>query len=148
MNAATPKGTRIMNGRPIIDVRRVRKCFGPIEVLKEVSLRVAPSQVTCIIGPSGSGKSTLLRCIAFLEAYDGGEIFIEGKLLGYVDEGGKRRRARWAPEQAHFPVPGRPADMHCRRGNAAGRRRQRSLSHRQRQSGDETGAQPDGGGNR
>ena len=49
--------------------------------------------MTCIIGPSGSGKSTLLRCIAFLEKYDAGEIFIEGELLGYVDERGKRRNA-------------------------------------------------------
>jgi polar amino acid transport system ATP-binding protein len=83
----------IMKGQPIIDVRGVHKRFGAVEVLKDVSLGIEQSQVTCIIGPSGSGKSTLLRCIAFLEKYDAGEIFIEGELLGYVDERGKRRNA-------------------------------------------------------
>ena len=82
-----------MKGQPIIDVRGVHKRFGTVEVLKDVSLGIEQSQVTCIIGPSGSGKSTLLRCIAFLEKYDAGEIFIEGELLGYVDERGKRRDA-------------------------------------------------------
>ena len=37
--------------------------YGDIEVLRDVSLNVAPGTVTCLIGPSGSGKSTLLRCL-------------------------------------------------------------------------------------
>ncbi|GAB4064497.1 amino acid ABC transporter ATP-binding protein [Ancylobacter sonchi] len=78
--------------RPIIDVRGVWKRFGTAEVLKGIDLAIRKSEVTCIIGPSGSGKSTLLRCIAFLEEYSEGEIYIEGELLGFSLENGKRRR--------------------------------------------------------
>ncbi len=81
-----------MAERPIIDVRGVWKRFGDVEVLKGIDLAIAKSEVTCIIGPSGSGKSTLLRCIAFLEEYSEGEIYIEGELLGFSLENGKRRR--------------------------------------------------------
>jgi len=79
-----------MSEKPIIDVRGVWKRFGTVEVLKGIDLAIRKSEVTCIIGPSGSGKSTLLRCIAFLEAYSEGEIYIEGELLGYMLDGGKR----------------------------------------------------------
>jgi polar amino acid transport system ATP-binding protein len=79
-----------MSTNPIIDVRKVWKRFGTHEVLKGIDLSISKSEVTCIIGPSGSGKSTLLRCIAFLEAYSEGEIYIEGELLGFSLEGGKR----------------------------------------------------------
>ena len=80
------------DARPIIDVRGVWKRFGSAEVLKGIDVTIAKSEVTCIIGPSGSGKSTLLRCIAFLEEYSEGEIYIEGELLGFSLENGKRRR--------------------------------------------------------
>ena len=80
------------DARPIIDVRGVWKRFGSAEVLKGIDLTIAKSEVTCIIGHSGSGKSTLLRCIAFLEEYSEGEIYIEGELLGFSLENGKRRR--------------------------------------------------------
>ncbi|MBS7588584.1 amino acid ABC transporter ATP-binding protein [Ancylobacter defluvii] len=76
----------------MIDVRGVWKRFGAAEVLKGIDLAIRKSEVTCIIGPSGSGKSTLLRCIAFLEEYSEGEIYIEGELLGFALENGKRRR--------------------------------------------------------
>ncbi|MBS7534496.1 amino acid ABC transporter ATP-binding protein [Ancylobacter sonchi] len=76
----------------MIDVRGVWKRFGTAEVLKGIDLAIRKSEVTCIIGPSGSGKSTLLRCIAFLEEYSEGEIYIEGELLGFSLENGKRRR--------------------------------------------------------
>jgi len=55
-----------------------------VQVLKDISLEVRRSEVTCIIGPSGSGKSTLLRSLAFLEEYDAGEVLIEGLLLAYM----------------------------------------------------------------
>ncbi len=74
-----------MTDRPIIDVRRLTKSFGEHEVLRGIDLTVAKSETVCVIGPSGSGKSTLLRCIAFLEPYTSGHVFIEGELLGFVD---------------------------------------------------------------
>lgn len=84
----------------LIQARGVCKRYGSHEVLHDVSLDVHKSEVVCIIGPSGSGKSTLLRTLAFLEPYDAGSVFIEGRLLGYVDDGGARRLARGAELRA------------------------------------------------
>ena len=50
--------------------------YGDIDVLRGVSIAVAPGTTTCIIGPSGSGKSTLLRAVAGLEPPGTGEIRI------------------------------------------------------------------------
>ena len=58
----------------ILEMQNIRKAFGGVEVLKDISLRVTEGQVTAIIGPSGSGKSTLLRCATLLENVDGGSI--------------------------------------------------------------------------
>jgi polar amino acid transport system ATP-binding protein len=59
----------------------VCKSFGPLEVLKNVSLTVEQREVICIIGPSGAGKSTFLRSLNRLERIDSGKIYIEDKLL-------------------------------------------------------------------
>jgi polar amino acid transport system ATP-binding protein len=68
---------------------RVRKHFGPLEVLKGINLEVAPREVVCLIGPSGSGKSTFLRCVNHLEKIDGGRLYVDGDLVGYRQEDGK-----------------------------------------------------------
>ena len=63
----------------MIVLQDVQKHYGSLEVIKGVSAEVTKGEVVCIIGPSGSGKSTLLRCINGLEAYDGGEIRVDGQ---------------------------------------------------------------------
>ena len=63
----------------MIALRKVRKSFGDNLVLDGISLDVTQGEVVCVIGPSGSGKSTLLRCINGLEAYDDGEIIVDGQ---------------------------------------------------------------------
>ncbi|WP_043346647.1 amino acid ABC transporter ATP-binding protein [Methylobacterium sp. B1] len=63
----------------MIVLKDVRKHYGTLEVIKGVSAEVTKGEVVCIIGPSGSGKSTLLRCINGLEAYDGGDIRVDGQ---------------------------------------------------------------------
>jgi polar amino acid transport system ATP-binding protein len=83
-------------GEPLIRVNGLTKRFGEVEVLRGVDLEIRKSEVVCIIGPSGSGKSTLLRCLAFLEEYDGGDVLIEGALLGYTTRNGKRVKASGA----------------------------------------------------
>jgi polar amino acid transport system ATP-binding protein len=65
--------------RPLVEMRDVHKAFGPLEVLKGISLNVMKREVICIIGPSGSGKSTLLRCVNALVPIDSGSILVEGQ---------------------------------------------------------------------
>lgn len=69
----------------IVQVEHLRKSFGHLEVLKNISFDVATSEVLAVIGPSGSGKSTMLRALAHLEEIDGGTIRIGGEPL--VDNG-------------------------------------------------------------
>jgi polar amino acid transport system ATP-binding protein len=78
----------------IVEARGIGKRFGATEVLKGIDFQLRGSEVVCVIGPSGSGKSTLLRCLAFLEPYDDGSVYIGGQLLGYEERGGMRVRAR------------------------------------------------------
>jgi polar amino acid transport system ATP-binding protein len=63
----------------MIELHDVHKRFGHLEVLRGIDATVSRGEVVCLIGPSGSGKSTLLRCINGLEAYDQGEILVEGQ---------------------------------------------------------------------
>ena len=65
--------------QPIVSIANVRKSFGELVVLHDVSLDVAKGEVICVIGPSGSGKSTLLRCINALIPIDQGSITVEGQ---------------------------------------------------------------------
>ena len=62
----------------MVSLEHVRKSFGANQVLKDISLSVAPGEVCCIIGPSGGGKSTVLRCINRLVKIDGGEVVVDG----------------------------------------------------------------------
>jgi len=62
-----------------IRLEDVYKSFGETQVLRGVSLRVAPHEVVCLIGASGSGKSTLLKCVNLLEPVDAGRILISGQ---------------------------------------------------------------------
>ena len=66
----------------MVEAVGVRKRFGDLEVLKGIDLTVGRGQVISLLGPSGSGKSTFLRCINHLEAIDGGEIKVDGHLVG------------------------------------------------------------------
>ena len=66
---------------PIIELRHVDKHYGPLHVLRDISLRVYQGEVVVIVGPSGSGKSTLCRTINRLETIDAGEILIDSVAL-------------------------------------------------------------------
>ena len=62
----------------ILELEHLRKFYGTHEVLKDINLEVAKSEVVVILGPSGCGKSTLLRCINGLESIASGAIYIDG----------------------------------------------------------------------
>ena len=61
-----------------IKVDNLKKSFGTLEVLKDISVEVHKGEVVCVIGPSGSGKSTFLRCLNRLEKATDGKILING----------------------------------------------------------------------
>lgn len=65
----------------IYDIRHLKKSFGKLDVLKDISMEIHNGEVACIIGPSGSGKSTFLRCLNLLETPTGGELYFEGKKI-------------------------------------------------------------------
>ncbi|MBR4992413.1 MAG: amino acid ABC transporter ATP-binding protein [Clostridia bacterium] len=62
----------------VLTMKNVKKSFGEVEVLRDISLTVEEGQVLAIIGPSGSGKSTLLRCATLLtEMTDGTLMYLD-----------------------------------------------------------------------
>lgn len=65
------------NRKVKIHVEHLKKSFGSLEVLKDISTDIYEGEVVVVIGPSGSGKSTFLRCLNRLEEVSGGSILIE-----------------------------------------------------------------------
>ena len=63
----------------MLQIQNVRKSFGDLEVLKDVSIDVEKRDVIAILGPSGSGKTTFLRCVNFLEHADAGTMVFDGE---------------------------------------------------------------------
>ena len=77
----------------LLEMNHIKKGFGDLEVLKDISLTVNEGEVLSIIGPSGSGKSTLLRCATMLETIDDGEIIYLGEKAA-VSKNGKAEYAK------------------------------------------------------
>ncbi|MBL8560769.1 MAG: ABC transporter ATP-binding protein [Gemmobacter sp.] len=67
-----------MTQTPRLEIDGLTRSFGARPVVDQVSLTIAPGQVTCLLGPSGCGKSTTLRMIAGVETPDAGRILIDG----------------------------------------------------------------------
>ncbi len=65
----------------VISAKNIKKSFGKLEVLKDVSMDVSEGEVVAIIGPSGSGKSTFLRSLINLETINDGSISIDGQTV-------------------------------------------------------------------
>ncbi len=65
----------------ILKVENIKKSFGNIEVLKDISFSLEKGEVLSIIGSSGSGKTTLLRCLNFLEFAENGKIIVDDEEL-------------------------------------------------------------------
>ncbi len=75
-----------------IEVRKIDMAYGSVQVLHDVSLKVAAGTVTCLIGPSGSGKSTLLRCLNRLAERRAGDILLDGASIDTMSPDQLRRR--------------------------------------------------------
>ena len=69
---------------PALSVRRLRKSFGPVVAVDDVSLDAAPGEFLSLLGPSGCGKTTALRIVAGFERPTSGRVVVEGKDLTHV----------------------------------------------------------------
>ena len=98
LDAAAPRLDAADSPSPdaMVEASDVHKRFGPLEVLKGVSLTVGRGEVVVLIGASGSGKTTFLRCINHFERIDRGQIVVNGRLIGYRTDG----RGRLVEERA------------------------------------------------
>jgi polar amino acid transport system ATP-binding protein len=74
---------------PLLRAVGVRKSYGHTEVLRGIDLEVHRGQVVCLLGPSGAGKSTFLRCLNHLETIDAGQVWVDGKPIGFELRNGK-----------------------------------------------------------
>jgi polar amino acid transport system ATP-binding protein len=89
-----------MSDVPAVQIHRLSKSFGGIEVLRDVDLTVYKGEVVSVLGSSGSGKSTMLRCINWLEEPDRGTIRIAGTRIGIDDNGRKMNNRELATIRA------------------------------------------------
>ena len=74
----------------VLQLERIVKRFGRLEVLRGIDLIVHERDVLVLIGPSGSGKSTCLRCINGLEVPDGGAVYFRGKRINFAERRQRR----------------------------------------------------------
>jgi D-xylose transport system ATP-binding protein len=65
--------------RPILELRKVNKSFGPVHVLHDVDFKIYPGKVTALVGDNGAGKSTLVKSLVGVYTMDSGEVLFEGE---------------------------------------------------------------------
>ena len=89
---------------PMISLRGVSKWYGTFQVLTDCSTGVAKGEVVVVCGPSGSGKSTLIKCVNGLEAFQKGEIVVDGISVGGAKTDLPKLRARVGMVFQHFEL--------------------------------------------
>ena len=68
---------------PILEVRNISKLFGSVIALSNVSAKVHPGEVTCLLGDNGAGKSTLIKILSGVHQQTDGEYFFEGEQVQF-----------------------------------------------------------------
>ena len=66
----------------MIEIKNISKWYGAFRVLTDCTTQVEKGEVIVVCGPSGSGKSTLIKCVNGLEAFQQGDIFVNGTSVG------------------------------------------------------------------
>lgn len=90
--------------RAILEVCQLRKRFGDLSVLRDVSFRLTSGESVAVLGPSGCGKTTLLRILLGLETFDEGEIRGTLDRAGYLPQGVLLFPWKTALENAELPL--------------------------------------------
>ena len=93
----------------MITLDGIRKRYGALEVLQDVSLTLPTGAVTALVGPNGSGKTTLIKIVLGLTRADHGTLHVDGQPADA--EGAYRRAIGYMPQAAHFPVNLRVGDV-------------------------------------
>jgi len=70
------------NGQPILELRNVSTHYGLIPMLRDVSLKIYPGEIVCLLGANGAGKTTTLRTILGMIKPSAGEVFFNGEPIG------------------------------------------------------------------
>ena len=70
--------------KPVLELRKVDKSFGPIDVLHEISMKVHAGEVLCLLGDNGAGKSTLIKTLAGVHKPTRGEILMDGEPVAFT----------------------------------------------------------------
>lgn len=68
----------VKSDKTVIHVEHLKKNFGDLKIIKDISVDIKEGEVVVLLGPSGSGKSTFLRCINQLETVTSGKIIVNG----------------------------------------------------------------------
>ena len=76
----------------LLEMKHIKKEFGGVSVIRDISFSVKQGEILAIIGPSGSGKSTLLRCATMLETIEDGEILYMGQKAAWTENGKQGNR--------------------------------------------------------
>ena len=79
----------------LLEMKHIKKEFGGVSVIRDISFSVEQGEILAIIGPSGSGKSTLLRCATMLETIEDGEILYMDQKAAWTENG----KLFWAKKQ-------------------------------------------------
>ncbi len=79
----------------LLEMKHIKKEFGGVSVIRDISFSIEQGEILAIIGPSGSGKSTLLRCATMLETIEDGEILYMGQKAAWTENG----KLFWAKKQ-------------------------------------------------
>src|SRR5256714_12897268 len=97
---------------PVLEVEAVRKSFGGVAAVSDVSLTLEPRRIYGLIGPNGSGKTTLFNCITGIERLDAGRVsFRGGRVRGpKPPQGPPPRLRRPFPPPPGFPGPAAPGN--------------------------------------
>lgn len=75
-----------MTNKIIVEAKEIHKSFGPLEILKGISMQVYQGEIVAIIGASGAGKTTLLQILGTLDKPDSGEVIINGEMVHHLKD--------------------------------------------------------------
>jgi len=97
----TRSGNAMMHVLHPVEVKRLSKSFGRLNVLNDLTVGFKPGQTTAVVGPNGAGKTTLIKCILGLVRPDEGQITVAGQPV--IGSHLYRSQLGYMPQHARYP---------------------------------------------